>query len=280
MLAMEKRLMNFKLWMAMQDWTKNTIYTYYLFIKSFLKEHGSVSLSEFSAGDARQYYDKLRENLSRKSTKCRLMALKAFWRSLGFNEYVWKIKIIPERRIPKYLSVEEINKLLDSITPKNIYSIRDRAMYELIYAAGLKNYEISNLKLNDINIHEKKIYINGEPSYFGDRAAVALQEYIQHRKELLPKTDLLFINPQGNKISKRRIELRLKRYAKKAEIPPDKVTPTALRNSLAVHLLNNGANLKIVQNILRYKQVSHVWKYVELTTSFQKVMKEAVNAIV
>ncbi|GBR75077.1 putative integrase XerC super family, partial [Candidatus Termititenax aidoneus] len=186
----------------------------------------------------------------------------------GLSGNIWNIKIIPERKIPKHLSLQETNKLLGGICGEDIFTLRDKAMYELIYAAGLKTGEAMSLRSGDINFTAQTVKVNGHTAFFGDAAASALYKYTLRRAELLPENNLLFVNSAGKRLSRQRYCTRLKCYAVKAGISEDKATPQALRNSLAVHLLDNGADMKSVQNIMRYKQPWHIFRYAEMTPSF------------
>jgi integrase/recombinase XerD len=264
--VMKNVLMDFDIYMSGRGWTKNTRYTYCLILKKFLQ--CNLAINDFTREDARRYLAELRKIWTRKTAKQHLLALRAFWIFCGLDSTIWNIKIIPERKIPKHLSLQETDKLLGAISGDDISMLRDKAMYELIYAAGLKTGEAMSLRASDVNFTAQTVKVHGRAAFFGNAAASALYKYTIRRSELLPENDLLFVNFTGKRLSRQRYCTRLKRYALKAGIPEDKATPQALRNSLAVHLLDNGANMKSVQNIMRYKQSWHIFRYAEITPKF------------
>jgi integrase/recombinase XerD len=135
-----------------------------------------------------------------------------------------------------------------------------------------------SLRVSDVNFLAQTVKVNGRTAFFGDTAASALHKYIIRRNELFPNSDLLFVNAAGARLSRQKYYFRLKRYALKVGIDEDKATPQALRNSLAVHLLDDGADMKSVQNILRYKQSWHIFRYVDITPRFITGVKGLVIA--
>lgn len=172
-----------------------------------------------------------------------------------------------ERKIPEVLSVEEVDLLLsqpDSSTPKGM---RDKAMLELLYATGIRVSELIHLKRNDLNI--RLGYINcaeqerGRVIPFGSAARAALELYLQQgRKKLLRENDCeyVFVNCSGKPMSRQGFWKVLKVYGKEAGITSD-ITPHILRHSFAAHLLQNGADLKSVQEMLGHSDISTTQMY-------------------
>ena len=263
---MKNALIDFDLYMIGKGWTLRTRQTYGLIVKNFLQNNPVIN--DFTNDDARRYLAELRKTRTRKTAKSYLLALRAFWLFCGLDSNIWNIRIVPERKIPKHLPLEDIKKLLGAISGDSIFALRDRAMYELVYAAGLKTGEAMTVRADDVNFITQTVKVNGRKAFFGDAAASALYKYILRRPELMPKNDLLFINAYGNRLSRQKYYGRLKRYAIKSGIPADKATPLVLRNSLAVHLLNDGADVKSVQNIMRYRQSGHIFRYMDITPNF------------
>ncbi|GBR72780.1 site-specific tyrosine recombinase XerD [Candidatus Termititenax aidoneus] len=251
----------FNAYMTGKGWKEITKYTYRTIVKKFVEL--CPDYQGFDAEKAKNFIFKTRETKSRKTTKQMLIALRAFYNCLGLNAAIWKYRIVPERKIPKHLTKEEVDRLLNKMDGKDIYSVRDKAMYELIYAGGLKTTEVIRLKMADVEIPKRRLWLGRKRAYFGKLAAAALIEYIGRRSEFLPKVDNLFVNAQGIEISPQRVELRLKKYAVAAGVPENAVTPQALRNSLAVHLFDGGADAKTVQKIMRHRRANHIGRYAE-----------------
>jgi len=257
----------FDAYMSGKGWTDNTKYTYSLIVKNFIEDNPAYK--SYTSQEAREIINRAKTVRALKTVKQLTLALTAFYDCSRLDYSIWNFRIVPERRLPKYLSKEDISRILDAITERDIYSIRDKAMYELIYSSGLKTTEIVNLKLRQLSVSKMRIDLEKKRAYFGRKAKQALADYIEKRGELLPKTDNLFVNAQGTQISPQRIELRLKKYATNAGIPEYKITPMALRNSLAVHLFDSGADAKTIQKVMRYRRANHIGRFSELSECFR-----------
>lgn len=166
-----------------------------------------------------------------------------------------------EKKLPTYLTSEEVDKLLNMRLTKPI-DYRNKAMLELIYATGARISEITNLELNQIDYDECIIRVTGKGKKdriipFGDTAAEALKEYIYNYRIFLIKNETcnhVFINKNGAKISRQMVFKILKNLAKKAGIEKD-ISPHTLRHSFATNLLNNGADLRVIQELLGHENL-------------------------
>lgn len=187
-----------------------------------------------------------------------------------------------QKKAPDILSIEDVNKLLEQpgkTTPKEI---RDRAMLELLYATGIRVTELISLKVNDVNLkmgyivcHDK----NKERAIpIGESAKKALQEYFDVARGLLIddlSNDILFSNCSGSHMSRQGFWKIIKHYAKKAEIKAD-ITPHTLRHSFAAHLVENGADLKSVQEMLGHSDISTTQIYAAMNSKrIREVYKKA-----
>lgn len=179
------------------------------------------------------------------------------------------------RRLPKALSQLQTADLLDqpgeSKTP-----FRDRALLELMYAAGLRASEVVGIDLPEIDFASRTIRVRGKGSkervtLFGQAAHEALQEYVA--RERVGETRALFTNPKGTRLSTRTVQNVVKRWALRAGLPPD-VTPHTLRHSFATHLLDGGAGLKTVQQLLGHESLATTQIYTHLSI---ERLKEAVE---
>lgn len=183
-----------------------------------------------------------------------------------------------EKRLPKVLSIKEVDLLLSQPNTKKILGLRDKAMLELIYATGIRVSELINLDINSIDLKMGYAKCLGKGSKeriipVGSQANNALEQYILNaRKKLIGKKreDALFVNQHGSRLTRQGFWKIIKRYAKKAKINK-KITPHTLRHSFATHLLENGADLRSVQELLGHADISTTQIYTHIT---QKHLKE------
>jgi integrase/recombinase XerD len=175
-----------------------------------------------------------------------------------------------EKKLPSYLTVSEIDKLLD-IPLNNAYDYRNKAMLELLYATGIRISELINLRISDIDFDNDFIRIVGKGNKerivpFNDISKDYLLKYIEdYRKVLLKKKDseYLFINNLSRQISRQGFFKILKEICSKQGINKN-VSPHILRHSFATHLLNNGADLRIIQELLGHSDLSTTQIYTEV----------------
>lgn len=165
-----------------------------------------------------------------------------------------------EKKLPSYLTKEEIDKLFDIRLTKPI-DYRNKAMLEVLYATGTRISELINLELSQIDFEECVIRVTGKGSKdrivpLGNSAIKALQEYIYNYRVFLVKNDnnYVFLNKNGEKISRQGFFKILKNLADSAGIKKE-VSPHTLRHSFATELLNNGADLRVIQELLGHENL-------------------------
>ncbi len=212
-------------------------------------------------------YLKSNENMAEKSSAHYLTVLKNFYEFLSTEELIKEnpcenIKA-PKitKKLPEFLTYEEVEKLLD-IKLETPFDYRNKAMLELLYATGLRVSELVNLKLNQIDLENDLLQILGKGkkeriSPFSDIANKYMKIYIEKYRNLLLKkkdSDYVFINNFGNKISRQGFFKNLKVIAKKQGIKKE-ISPHTLRHSYATHMLKNGADLRIIQELLGHSDI-------------------------
>ena len=166
-----------------------------------------------------------------------------------------------EKKLPNYLTDEEVDKLLDIRLIKPV-DYRNKAMLEVLYATGIRISELTNLELNQIDFDECIIRVLGKGKKMrivplGDTAIKFLTLYINEYRKFLLKTktsNYVFINKDSNKISRQGFFKIIKKLAKEANINKD-ISPHTLRHSFATHLLNNGADLRVIQELLGHENL-------------------------
>lgn len=167
-----------------------------------------------------------------------------------------------EKKIPEVLSMRDVDLLLKIPSKNTPKELRDKAMLELLYATGMRVSELISLKVNDVSINEEFLICHERNKDrvipFGSEAKQAIINYLKNgREELLGEndSDILFPNCSGGSMSRQGFWKLLKQYGKKAGIKTE-ITPHTLRHSFASHLVENGADLKAVQEMLGHSEIS------------------------
>ena len=252
----------------------------------FLNAQKVATLEEVDRHLLRRYIASLQEKGFEKASVARKMsALRSFYRYLMQENIISANPLLTvsspklEKRLPAFLSNDEVTRLLeapDSATPQGQ---RDRAMLELFYASGLRVSEMARLDLSNIDLEAREIRVWGKGSkermvLMGQPAAFALGLYIREgRRQLLGKSrsEALFINRYGKRLSERSLQKIISRYAVKAGLDK-RVFPHMLRHSFATHLLDGGADLRVVQELLGHANLTSTQIYTHLTqTQARKV---------
>lgn len=225
----------------------------------------------------RSYLRRLEADHKRPATVSRAVAsMKAFFRYLEQNGDISQNPAARlkapriEKAIPYILTPEETVRLLQQPGGGSAKAVRDRAMLELLYATGIRVSELVQLQVEDVNLAMEYIKCcqGGRERVipFGRSAKKSLQEYLgQARQQLAkdPACRLLFTNLSGQKMSRQGFWKLVKQYARQAGIQGE-ITPHTLRHSFAAHLINNGANLYAVQEMMGYADLSAAQAYAKL----------------
>lgn len=183
-----------------------------------------------------------------------------------------------EKKIPEILPLEKVELLLEQPAGEEDKEIRDKAMMELLYATGIRVTELISLKVEDINIPLEYIRCGREAKSriipIGTQAKVALRRYLDGvRSNMVLRADeeTLFVNCNGKPMTRQGFWKIIKSYAKKAGIA-EEITPHTLRHSFAAHLIENGADLRSVQEMLGHSDISTTQIYTKLTNQKLKTV--------
>jgi integrase/recombinase XerD len=267
----------------------NTIHSYSLDLKKlFLFFHKEkISWLKATEGDLIKFiHYHSRANLSPRSLARLISSTRSFYRFLLLDGLIVKSPATnistPKlwMDLPKFLTEQEVEKLLAQPKEKNIRGQRDRAMLELLYATGLRVSELVSLKLKDLNLEQGYVLCQGKGGKerivpFGHSALGALREYLQKTRSKLLKRDdpSLFLSTRGGAFTRQGFWKMLKGYGRQAGLEK-KISPHVLRHSFATHLLERGADLRSVQIMLGHSQITTTQIYTHVS---RKHLREVYN---
>jgi integrase/recombinase XerC len=231
------------------------------------------------------------QNLARASRARKTAALRSFFSHLARHGYIPRSPAIglrsvkQEQRLPKFLRSDEIDALLAAPDLTKPLGLRDRALLETLYASGMRAGEMVTLSVTDIDYDEGVIRVVGKGdkervTLLGRQAVFALQRYLRKgRPALLMQAaeddGALFVNRYGKRISDRGIRKLFDKYCAEASTHL-KITPHVLRHTFATHLLSNGADLRLIQELLGHASVATTQMYTHVTTErLQEVYAQA-----
>lgn len=258
----------------------NTVDSYKNDVISFLKKT-KKDIKEINSEDIKEYlYSLNSSNFSTSTVARKTSSLKMFFLfhlGEGLIEHTPMNNIQSpraEKRLPKVLSTDEVTKLIESVNGDFKYSIRDKAILELLYGCGLRVSELLNLRKEDIFLKEDFIRVKGKGSKeriipMGSKAKEAIIYYINEQRPTLDKKNsaFLFLTRRGNKLSRMGLWKRFHQYLAKSGITKS-CTPHTLRHSFATHLLERGASLRTVQLLLGHSDISTTQIYTHVDRNY------------
>lgn len=245
---------------------------------SFLEERGIREVSQLEKNTFHTYVLFLEKNNFANATISRHVAAIKSWSFFMQQEGTVKEDLAQnlkapkiEKKSPEILQMDEVIRLLEAPKGNNPKEIRDKAMLELLYATGIRVTELITLTTSQLNMQMNYVVCNdGQKDRiipFGIKAREALLNYLEYSRSMMlndPKSDLLFVNCSGESMSRQGFWKLIKKYAEKAGITAD-ITPHTLRHSFAAHLVENGADLKSVQEMLGHSDISTTQIYANLS---------------
>lgn len=268
---------------------QNTIEAYRNDLTSFLdfcSNRNRCEINDIERSDINSYIMNLREKKYTPSSVVRKIAsLRGFFKWFCANEYGTRNPAQTLERpklpkmLPKVMTVEELNRILNADLSKE-----EKLIVELLYGCGLRVSELINLKINSIDSESKYVQCYGKGSKerivpFGEKAKDALKKYLKFRDIILLKYNMkdfkyLFIKENGKRLTRQDVYNFIKKQGEKIH---KHISPHTLRHSFATHLLENGADLRIVQELLGHSDVSTTQLYTHITKKRLKEVYFAIN---
>ena len=250
--------------------SNNTIESYLFDLIKFNEYFKDIRINNIDEADIVKYLEYLskKEELSERSIERHLTTIRSFYKYLIKNDFITVdiTKNIDNLKLGKYLpntlTIEEIDKLMD-IPLNTAFDYRTKAMLEVMYGSGLRISELVNLKLSDIDLYNNTILIHGKGNKerivpLGEYAKEYLEKYLNVRYELLKKKngnhEELFLNNHGKPITRNGFNFLLNNILRDKGIDKE-ITPHTLRHSFATHMLDNGADLRTIQELLGHSDI-------------------------
>jgi integrase/recombinase XerC len=239
----------------------------------------------------RSYLVTLNDKQYSKSTIARKLAtLRSFYKFLVKRNYLNANPVLAvrtpkqDKRLPRFLEYEDVKKLLDTPPKDNWLGVRDRAILETLYSTGVRVSELVSLNIEDIDFLGEVIHVRGKGKKeritpIGSAALQTIQHYLEYRNRRAQSNSnfdskVLFVNKHGKRLSTRSVRRKMDKYLKMNGMDTA-ISPHTLRHSFATHMLNNGADLRSVQELLGHQSLSTTQIYTHLTT---KKLKEVYDS--
>lgn len=259
-----------------RKYSENTIISYDLQLKE-LEQTVQKSLRSLTKQDISQFLKQIKTTHNTRSIAHFMTVFRSFYKFLEIEEVIeqnpmddMELPKLP-KSLPKVLSKEEVELLLD-VPLTNAYQYRNKAMLELMYASGLRISELISLGVHDVNLEMQTVRVFGKGSKerivpIGDYATYYLQLYMEEYRPILLKrkeTDVLFLSSRGDQMSRQAFFKIIKQLGSQKQIKTD-FSPHTLRHSFATHLLENGADLRSIQELLGHSDLSTTQIYTHIS---------------
>jgi len=234
------------------------------------------------ADGIRSFLSFLTEREYSKATSARKLAtLRSFYKFCLRRGYIQTNPVVTirtpkqEKRLPKFLDIGQIQKLLTTPDDSTLLGCRDRAMLETLYSTGVRVSELVALNLSDLDAEGNQLRVRGKGrkeriAPIGPTAIAAIKRYTEMRssdpRSATFDQDAMFVNKHGQRLSTRSVRRKLDKYLAMAGLDPS-ISPHTLRHTFATHMLNNGADLRSVQELLGHQSLSTTQVYTHVTTA-------------
>lgn len=267
-----------------KNYSSNTILNYRIDLEEFLEYIGDKSIEKSNYIDLRKFLAEIKgKQLKPRTLARKLSSLRSFFRFLQREGYIKSNPAVLlytpklDKKLPKFLTEQQMTLLIESPDIGNVSGKRDRAILESLYSTGIRVSELVGLNIDSIDFISNIVKVEGKGKKerlvpIGDRALDAIKNYLDARES---SSTALFLNKSGYRISDRSVRNILNKYITKASMIID-ISPHVVRHSFATHLLNRGADLRCVQELLGHVNLSTTQIYTHVTTErLKKVYDKA-----
>ena len=285
---MKKNIISFINYLKDKDYSQNTVLSYEKDLDLFCEYAKNCDVAKVDYSFIRSYLQFLHnQNYTAKTISRHISSLKSFFK------YLTKMDIIKEnpcllvtnpkieKKLPNYINYQDLEVLFSIPDCSSPLGLRNRLILELLYSCGVRVSELVNIKLSDIDFSNNRSLILGKGSkeryvLYGKICQDLLNDYIDNSRPLLNKnSEYLLLNKFGNKITDRAIRMIIDDIVKKSSLKLN-ISPHTLRHTFATHLLNEGANLKIVQELLGHENIATTGIYTHVSNErLRKVYLDA-----
>lgn len=278
---MERYIKKFMRYLEIEkNYSQHTILNYRLDLNDFKHFLGDLDLEKINYLTLRKYLAVLKEkNLNNRTIGRHLSCLRSFFKFLTREGYLKTNPILgilspkQQKHLPLFLTEGEVTRLIEAVLPKNEMGLRDRAILETFYSTGIRISELVGLALEDVDFIGGIVKVMGKGKKerivpIGEPALSAIRNYLERRKK---PADALFLNKSGKRITARGVRNVVNKYLRIAGMKQG-VSAHTLRHSFATHLLNRGADLRSVQELLGHVNLSTTQVYTHLTTERLKAV--------
>lgn len=267
--------------------SRNSLESYSYDLKKFFRylDEKGIRIRDIKESQIKEFLYKENEKATSKSSIARLISsLKQFFLFLKMKGWFEIYDLLAniempkvQKKMPNYLTFEEIVTFFESFNLEDIYEIRDRLIFEVMYVSGLRISEACALRLDDVDLQEMEILVNGKGNRqrivpFGEKTLSLMQRYLKFsRPEIVKKKNVpyFFVSKKGGKLDRKSVWKSLQKYLIRASINK-KITPHTFRHSFATHLLQNQADLRVVQELLGHSDISTTQIYTHLNKQYLK----------
>jgi site-specific recombinase XerD len=287
---------SFKTYLSVErNYSKNTLNAYCSDVVSYILWLDGANCLEVDFNKLREYlYFIQRFNYKKTTIARKIASIRTFYKYLYRERFIDSDPAISlsapkkPKPLPKFLTPEEVEQILNNVTIDTPARYRNKVIIELLWATGMRVSELSNLNYGDLNLDENEITVFGKGSkerivLISDRAKRHLEQYIatarnlivapEYKIEELNEKSPVFINSTGYRLQNQTIRTAINEVVERLELPK-KVTPHVFRHSFATHLIENGADLRVVQELLGHAGISNTQIYTHVS---MKHMQEVYN---
>ena len=285
---MIQKLDDFYIYLKNKGYSYNTINSYKKDLNLFKDYCNNIDIKLIDYNFLRKYLQFLHDKKYTASSISRhISSLKSFFKYLTKNEFIKDNPCLlitnpkVEKKLPNYINYNDLEILFTVPNKNDVLGLRNLLILELLYSCGIRVSELVNIKISDIDFSNKRILILGKGKkerfvLYGKVCSKLLDEYlIKSRSKLNKNNEYLLLNKFGNKITDRAIRMIIDDIVKKSSLKLN-ISPHTLRHTFATHLLNEGADLKIVQELLGHENIATTGIYTHVSNErLRKVYLDA-----